>query len=108
MVKQLTLAIIGLCLSGVLLAAGDANKGKTLYMTCGACHGVGGMGNEALGAPKLAGQSGWYLVAQLKKFKAGIRGSHPEDTWGKAMAPMAKMLGDADAEDVVAYILTLK
>ena len=106
-VKRLALAITGLLLSS-LLAAADANKGATVYKACVACHGASATGIKALGAPKLAGQSGWYLVTQLKNFKAGIRGSHPQDTWGKAMAPMAGILSDTDVDDVVAYILTLE
>ena len=50
-------------------AAGDAAKGKGAYAVCLACHGADGMGNKALNAPQIAGQSTWYLERQLKNFK---------------------------------------
>ena len=89
-------------------AAGDPVKGKTLYATCGACHGANSEGLEALNAPKLAGQEAWYLVRQLQNFKGGIRGASPKDIYGMQMAPMAQTLPDEQAiQDVVSYIVSL-
>ncbi len=107
---QLTLALGALVslYSATSLAAGDAAKGKTLYATCGACHGQNAEGMEALNAPKLAGQEEWYVVRQLQNFKAGIRGTNPKDTYGMQMAPMAQTLpNDQAMEDVAAYIKSL-
>lgn len=103
-------AVVGLsAVATSAFAAGDAAKGKALYTTCAACHGQNGEGQEALNAPKLAGQSDWYLTRQLQNFKAGIRGTNPKDTNGMTMAPMAQTLPtDAAIADVVAYIKTLK
>lgn len=101
------LALLGTGFCGGALAA-DVAKGKASYAMCAACHGANAEGNQATGAPKLAGQSSWYMITQLKNFKAGIRGTHPEDTWGQTMRPMAMTLAtDADIENVVAYIETL-
>ncbi len=87
---------------------GDATKGRKLYVTCGACHGHDGQGIWALNAPRLAGISDWYLVTQLKNFRRGIRGAHPDDLYGSQMAMMARILGDDQAiNDLVAYINTL-
>jgi len=72
-----------------------------------ACHGTNGEGNQALNAPKLGGLQDWYVARQLKNFKAGVRGSHAEDTFGKLMAPMAMVLDDAAVNNVAAYIATL-
>ncbi len=48
------------------------------------------------------------MTRQLKNFRAGIRGAHPDDTFGAQMRPMAMVLtGDQDIEDVVAYITSL-
>ena len=48
------------------------------------------------------------MTRQLKNFRAGIRGAHPDDTFGAQMRPMAMVLtGDKDVEDVVAYITSL-
>ncbi len=88
---------------------GDAGVGKGLYMACMACHGADGKGVVAMNGPSLAGQADFYLVTQLKNFKAGIRGAHADDVFGKQMAPMANLLADEAAiNNVVAYINTLK
>ena len=90
------------------LAAGDAERGKAFYATCGACHGQNGEGLEALNAPALAGQEEWYVIRQLKNFKEGIRGSNPKDIYGMQMAPMAQILPtDQAIEDVAAYISSM-
>ncbi len=48
------------------------------------------------------------MTRQLKNFKAGIRGAHPDDIFGAQMRPMAMVLtGDQDIADVVAYISSL-
>lgn len=87
---------------------GDAAAGAASYGTCLACHGPDGKGNELLKAPPLSGQYDWYLVSQLKKFKAGIRGTNPKDTTGGQMRPMSLTLADEQAmKNVVAHIGTL-
>ena len=92
----------------ITLTNGDAAAGQPLYGTCAACHGAEAQGNEALGAPALAGQNDWYLFAQLKNFKAGYRGTHADDTYGAQMVPMAATLADDTAIlNVVSYINTL-
>lgn len=103
----MTAALVSLY-SANTLAAGDAAKGKTLYATCGACHGPNAEGMEALNAPKLAGQEEWYVIRQLQNFKGGIRGANPKDTYGMQMAPMAQTLpNDQAMADVAAYIKSL-
>ena len=87
--------------------AGDAERGAALYRTCAVCHGVRAEGNRALNAPRLAGQTDWYLVSQLQNYKAGIRGVHG-DIWGAQMRASTGVLADdAAIVDVVAYINTL-
>ncbi len=87
---------------------GNAERGKMLYMTCQACHGAAGEGNDLMNSPALRHQHDWYLAAQLKKFKDGVRGSNPADIYGSQMRPMAMILADEQAiKDVVAYIQTL-
>ncbi|MBD5779838.1 cytochrome c [Pelagicoccus sp. NFK12] len=87
---------------------GNAERGKTLYATCQACHQADGSGNDLLNSPSLLNQHDWYLAAQLHKFKEGVRGSNPQDTTGAQMRPMAMMLADEQAvKDVVAYIQSL-
>ena len=90
------------------LTGADPMKGKGYFATCAACHGLKAEGNQALNGPPLAHTSDWYLLDQLKKFKAGIRGSDPRDPIAIMMRPMAMTLPDEQAmKDVVAYISTL-
>ncbi len=84
---------------------GNATNGQRRYATCGTCHGPDGGGIEATNAPRLKGMNDWYLVTQLRNFRSGIRGSHPQDMHGSQMALMAAILNDDQAiNDVVAYI----
>lgn len=91
------------------LTGGDVTAGQTQYMAiCVACHGPDGKGNQAMNAPPLVNQSDWYMVSQLKKFKTGMRGAHPEDISGSQMRAMSSTLTDTTAmHNVVAFIKTL-
>lgn len=88
---------------------GDATAGAARYASiCIACHGPDGTGNQQLNAPTLRSQADWYMLAQLEKFKSGMRGAHPSDIAGSQMRAMAMTLPDSQAmKDVVAYIRTL-
>ena len=88
-------------------ARGDPERGQTLYTACAVCHGRSAEGNDALGAPRLAGQARWYTARQLRKFIDGVRGSHPDDTPGAAMRASVTDLTPGDAADVAAWIETL-
>ena len=86
---------------------GDVAHGAKLYTLCANCHGKDGQGIK-MNAPRQAGINDWYLLSQLKNFKQGLRGHHPEDLGGKQMRFMAQTLQDDQAmRDVVAYINTL-
>ncbi len=90
------------------LTAGNVDNGRQLYQACATCHGADAQGNEAMNAPALRGQNDWYMVTQLKNFKAGYRGTDPLDTFGAPMRAMAAGLRDDQAIiDVVSYINTL-
>lgn len=69
-----------------------ADRSRQLYDTCAPCHGGAGEGNLELRAPAIAGLPKWYVSAQLAKFKAGVRGAHPDDMEGHRMRPMARSL----------------
>jgi cytochrome c553 len=90
-------------------AVGDTANGDTRFTTlCATCHGPDGKGNPATGGPRLVGQWDWYLYAQLQKFHSGMRGTHPQDTYGQQMRAMSLTLEDSTAMyNVVAYIKTL-
>lgn len=88
--------------------SGDAAQGKAGYATCTACHGANGEGNQALNAPKLAGQHDWYVVRQLQNYKSGVRGGDPKNVFDMQMRPMAMILTTDDAvNNVAAYINSL-
>ena len=90
------------------IEGGDVAKGQSLYMLCASCHGIDGTGSEPQGGPPLIGQSDWYILSSLEKYKAGIRGRDPRDAFGLMMQPMALTLPDEQAmKDVVAHIMTL-
>lgn len=88
--------------------ADTAAGGATFRGICVTCHGEGGEGNEALGAPPLTRQHDWYMVAQLRKFQSGMRGSNPDDVFGAQMRAMSMTLADSVAmHDVVSYVKSL-
>lgn len=97
--------LVGLGLSDSAYAG--SRTGKEIFAVCEACHGAHAEGNEAFGAPKLAGQHDWYLVTQLGNFRAGVRGVHEDDENGQIMRPTAMSLSDDDIMAVVEYIQTL-
>lgn len=90
------------------ISGGNAERGKQLYQACVMCHGDQAQGNQTMNAPALQGQNDWYLITQLKNFKAGYRGNNPLDTFGGPMRAMTAGLADEQAiTDVVSYINTL-
>ncbi len=90
------------------LAATDPAAGAVQYAVCMACHGSGGEGNQALNAPRIAGQPAWYLQRQLHNFRSGLRGMHEKDTFGTQMRAFAAMLPDEMAiRNVTVHIESL-
>jgi cytochrome c553 len=85
---------------------GDLRNGNNLWQgKCGACHGSSGEGYPALNAPRLRGQEAGYLRRQFLAFRSGERGAHPDDTYGKQMALMAKTLDPGkELDDVLAWL----
>ncbi len=88
--------------------AGNAAIGAAMYGVCAACHGQQGEGMVAMNAPKLAGQSEWYLKRQIMNYKNGLRGTHKDDVFGQQMIGMVGTLANEQAVDnVVAHIVSL-
>ncbi len=86
---------------------GNIVRGENYYSSCVTCHGRGGEGNVVLNAPRLAAQSDWYLVSQLRNFMRGRRGTHMEDVNGKVMAEASRLVNSEQMIlDIVAYINT--
>jgi cytochrome c553 len=90
--------------------ADEANvaRGEQLFELCAQCHASNGGGNRLALAPAIAGLPDWYVAAQLKNFKAGIRGLNPRDTGGLRMYPMSQWLRrESDLQSVAAYVASL-
>jgi cytochrome c oxidase subunit 2 len=88
--------------------SGDIAHGEELYETCVNCHGSEGQGIWAMNAPRIAGMSDWYTANQLRNFRDGLRGVHPEDFYGQQMAQISKMLNEEqEINDLIAYMNTL-
>ncbi len=94
--KKLFLGLLVLMgVSGLAVAEGDAQAGKTKAAACAGCHGADG--NSAVAAfPKLAGQNVKYLIKQMNDIKSGAR---PVPT----MAGQLDAKTDQDIEDIAAY-----
>lgn len=69
---------------------------------CSGCHGPAGSGIPAM-FPRLAGQHGEYIVAELTKFRNGERANDP----GKMMQMVAMKMSDKDMKAVAEYITGL-
>ncbi len=88
--------------------SGDAAAGKTAYLVCTTCHGDKGQGNKLLKSPPIHQMDDWYMLTQLRHFKAGVRGADLRDTPGMQMRGMTMTLADEQAmKNVIAYIKTL-
>ena len=86
---------------------GDIETGKFVFEHCISCHGEFGEGDQTIGAPRLTGQSDWYLYQQMINFQKDIRGNHQDDLYGKLMKDMAYMFNEQMLKDVVSYISTI-
>ena len=90
-------------------AQDNPQRGGELYASCAACHGAQGEGNRGLNAPRLTHLAPVYIVDQLQKFKAGVRGGSEAGDSARQMAGMAATLADDQAMyDIASYIATLK
>lgn len=86
------------------LTGADPAAGAQTYVMCMACHGPSGEGNQAVNAPPLAGMDDWYVALQIRKYRAGVRGSAPGDAVGPAMAAMSMAIPPDAVEDVAAHV----
>jgi len=87
---------------------GNAGAGAAAYEVCVACHGVDGLGDELLKSPPIVQMHDWYMLNQLRNFKAGARGADPQDIWGATMRANTLAMSDQTMQDVIAYVQTLR
>lgn len=110
-----------LAVAAPVAAEDDLARGQQLFSLCQQCHGAAAQGNQAIGAPAIAGLPAWYLKAQLHKFSTGLRGKHFDDIEGMRMRPMSlwlvahrgadgqhdAVLAEANIANVAAYVASL-
>ena len=100
-------ALVGV-VAGALASDARADRAQELWELCAQCHGPAGGGNPMALAPAIAGLPEWYVATQLRDFKGGLRGLHPEDTGGLRMYPMSQWLRqEADVQTGAAYVASL-
>ena len=93
----------------VSAAAGDAAKGKAIFQSkCVTCHGPEGKGDGPLGK-KLKPPAGDFTSAESKKKPEAellevIQNGKPKTS----MVAWSKQLNEAEMQDVLAYVLTLR
>ena len=81
------------------LVNGSVENGKSISVTCGACHGIDGNSINPLW-PNLAGQHAEYAAQQLAAFRDGKR-------MDSLMVAMAIGLSDEDINDLSVYYESL-
>lgn len=79
------------------------NEGKGDVPACTSCHGNEGLGDDAMGTPRLAGQGVQFLIKQLEDFATDKR----QDTTMFIMNNNAKGLSPQDRKDVAAFAASL-
>jgi cytochrome c553 len=92
------------------LAGANVQAGSALfYERCMECHRYNASGEQLFGSPPLVGRQGWYLLAQLKKFKSLHRGNVKGDEKGAKMVMMTTLFVEDEQamKNLVGYILTL-
>ncbi|HUA80954.1 MAG TPA: cytochrome c [Dyella sp.] len=102
MKRALTLLSFGMALalaSAPLLAAGNADNGKSKAAACFACHGADGNAVDPQ-YPRLAGQYNEYIQQVLHEYKDGRRNN-------PIMKGFAATLSDQDIEDIATYYSSL-
>ena len=89
--------------------AGNAAEGKWKYARyCMECHRYNASGELVFGSPPLTKLPDWYMAEQLRKFQAGLRGSHPRDERGAKMVRVVRLIEKPqDIRDILAYIAEL-
>ena len=107
--RNLIVAVLVANLTAFAFAASaEGESGEKLFALCSQCHQADGGGDLLARAPSIAGLDTWYVQKQLEKFRAGIRGAHPDDYPGLRMYPMAlQLVKDEDLATVAAYVGSL-
>jgi cytochrome c oxidase subunit II len=85
----------------------QVDRGRQIYVICGACHGAGALGEQRLDAPSLIGQQEGYLLRQLRNFRSGVRGGRSDDQARQMQLILETVSNEADWKAVIAYLRSL-
>jgi len=107
--SRVSMVVIAILAIAIPAPNADADaRGEQLYRNCSICHGPDGQGIPLQLAPALSNLSEKYIVEQLKKYKAGVRGAHEKDVAGLRMLPMSRtLLTEEDMQAVASHIVSL-
>ena len=84
---------------------GNVSRGQDIFKRrCASCHGDQAEGRRLMKTGSLAVLEDWYMLTQLRHFKHGRRGIHPDDKEGRLMAEQVASMSDPDFLDVANYI----
>jgi cytochrome c553 len=81
--------------------SGDVGRG---VMACAGCHGPAGRGIPGPGYASIQGQHAAYVAAQLRAYRAGERGTDPN----QMMRNVAALLSDEEIDAVASYLQGLR
>lgn len=98
-----------LLFSSLATAAEGAPTAPPTFGVCVHCHGAHGEGRPELGTPRIGDLTAAYVESQLRAFRTGTRGGHPDETTAHPMVQIAKGLaGEEDVTALAAYVTTLE
>jgi len=90
------------------LGEGDPENGAEIFRErCMECHRFNGRGEIVFRSAPLIGFQDWYIVDQLKKYQAGVRGGHEEDIDGGKMHQNTQGMTGQQMKDVAAHLVEL-
>ncbi len=90
------------------IEGGDPTDGAKIYRErCMECHRFNGRGEIVFRSAPLIGFQDWYIIDQLQKYKAGVRGGSEEDIDGSKMHEVAGRMTDEQMKDLAAYMVEL-
>ena len=100
-------AVAAESMAGINVANGETifNEGKGDAAACMGCHGDKALGNDDMGAPRLANIGLAYVVKQLNDFAADRR---VPSGMGAAMNDFAKALTPKDRRDVAGFLYSME
>jgi cytochrome c553 len=81
-----------------------AGQAGIFQSTCATCHGQMGEGNRGLMTPSIASLPRWYIEEQIRKFRNGQRGGHPEDIHGQQMRAAIELLSEDEIAEAIDYL----